>query len=120
VPATTGPKSHDTGPEVLLMELLEVCANRAGASLNNAIPVTQSREAMVIPRKRGIRNGSRERVIVIISPNRKLVRSATFRNTPWGFTKKDKWGSENSSVTTERFEAAFTMRVAKLNAFVIQ
>jgi hypothetical protein len=47
VPATTGPKSHDTGPELLLIELLgggPVCAETDGASCSNSTSAaTQSK-----------------------------------------------------------------------------
>jgi hypothetical protein len=39
VPATTGPKSHDTGPELLLIELLgggPVCAETDGVSCSKS------------------------------------------------------------------------------------
>src|SRR5579864_7720788 len=37
VPATTGPKSQDTGPEVLLMELPELCAESVCVGLKSGI-----------------------------------------------------------------------------------
>src|SRR5205823_9725255 len=36
VPATTGPKSQDTGPEVLLMELPALCAETVCVGLKSA------------------------------------------------------------------------------------
>src|ERR1051326_644169 len=48
VPATTGPKSHETDPDVLLMELPDVWAEATGVlRTSRAMPATNSRAASV-------------------------------------------------------------------------
>src|SRR5437016_5506785 len=52
VPATTGPKSQDTGPEVLLMELPALCAEtvcvglKSGANIKKPRRMTRAKAAV--------------------------------------------------------------------------
>jgi hypothetical protein len=43
VPATTGPKSQDTGPEVLLMELPALCAETICVGLKSGPTIRKPR-----------------------------------------------------------------------------
>src|SRR6478735_1022575 len=96
VPATTGPKSQDTSPEVLLMELPALCAETVCVGLKNGPNIRKPRkmtraktavERIFLDSGRDLARGE-EGGVDMVSPEFKDLAVGNGCNNPWTISTK--------------------------------